>query len=93
MSATFSVHLPDREKTVVCRFDLIRRQVELEYDEDHYLLLGFDSEGHLFASTGHPCETRIGHDPVGELSRMLDISPSLAEVVVTQFLSLTGVCQ
>jgi len=43
MSTSFRVHLPDRDKVVVCRFDLARRQVELEHDEDHYLLLGFDT--------------------------------------------------
>jgi len=90
MASTFRVHLPDRDKVVACRFDLTLRQVELNYDEDHYLLLGFDSDDHLFASTGYPCESRIGHDPIGELSRILNVGLSLAEVVVTQFLSLVG---
>jgi len=90
MSTSFRVHLPDRDRVVVCRFDLARRQVELEHDEDHYLLLGFDADGHLFASTGYPCESRIGHDPIGELSRILSVGPALAEVIVTQFLSMVG---
>ena len=90
MSTSFRVHLPDRDRVVVCRFDLARRQVELEHDEDHYLLLGFDADGHLFASTGYPCESRIGHDPIGELSRILRVGPALAEVIVTQFLSMVG---
>jgi len=91
MTTSFRVHLPDRDKVVACRFDVAHRQVEIEYDEEHYLLLGFDADGHLFASTGYPCESRIGHDPIGEVSRMLDVSPALAEVIVTQFLSLVGV--
>lgn len=90
MTTSFRVHLPDRNKVVACRFDLTHRQVELEHDEEHYLLLSFDADGHLFASTGHPCESRIGHDPIGEVSRMSDVSPVLAEVIVTQFLSLVG---
>lgn len=90
MTTSFRVHLPDRDKVVACRFDLTLRQVEFDHDEDHYLLLGFDADGHLIASTGYPCESRIGHDPIGEVSRLLTVSPSLAEVIVTQFLSLVG---
>jgi hypothetical protein len=90
MTTSFRVHLPDGDKVVTCRFDLMLRQVELEHEEDHYLLLGFEADGHLFASTGYPCEGRIGHDPIGEVSHILNVSPSLAEVIVTQFLSLVG---
>jgi hypothetical protein len=56
---------------------------------DHYLDVMFDGDGQLVASNGYPHEEAIGHDPVGEISRLASIGRPLAELIVEQFLEMT----
>jgi len=82
--------LPDAGKEVTITFHPDERHVEIEWDADHYLDVMFDANGHLVASCGYPNQESIGHDPVGEVARLDDISPQLAGLVIVQLLELSA---
>jgi hypothetical protein len=89
MTNEIRVVLPDNGRNVLVRFRPTERSVDIEWDEDHYLDVMFDRDGQLVASSGYPHEEAIGHDPVGEISRLVSIGRPLAELIVEQFLEMT----
>lgn len=90
MRPPIRIVLPDAEKQVSIRFYPDERRVEVEPDEEHFVDVMFDADGHLVASSGYPHEQKIGHDPVYELAQLAAISRPLAELVITQFLELSA---
>lgn len=89
MTEEIRVVLPDDGRNVQIRFRPTERHVEIEAAEDLYLDVMFDRDGQLVASNGYPHEEAIGHDPVGEISRLASIGRPLAELIVEQFLEMT----
>lgn len=90
MRQPIRVMFPDGDKQVAVRFYSDKPHVEIEWDGDHYLDVMFDSDRNLVASNGYPHEESIGHDPVGEVSRLVSISHPLAELVICQFLEMSA---
>lgn len=89
MRQPIRVMFPDGDKQVAVRFYPDKPHVEIEWSPDHYLDMMFDSNRNLVASNGYPHEESIGHDPVGELARLVSISRPLADLIVSQFLELS----
>jgi hypothetical protein len=77
----FVIHVPDNDRLVKCEFSLDHSEVVV----NDALAIGFRPDGHLIG-TSTPCEIDIGHDPISEVARLIDISPATSEFILRHFL-------
>jgi len=77
----FVIYVPDTDRLVKCEFYLDHSEVVV----NDALAIGFRADGHLIG-TSTPCELDIGHDPVAEVARLIDISRATSEFIIRHFL-------
>ena len=78
---SFTVYFPAGDRLVKCEFYLDHSEVVV----NDALAIGFRQDGHLIG-TSTPCEMDIGHDPVAEVARLIDISRATSEFIIRHFL-------